>query len=57
MSEKKSSEAEKKAMREAGTNESPYRLRDHSKPPSRYRDYVDEDNLKESKNSSFKQKK
>lgn len=57
MTEKGSAETERKVMRETGTNESPYRLRDHSKPPSRYRDYVDEDSLKESKSASLKQKK
>lgn len=57
MTEKLPVDKERKVMRETGTNESPYRLRDHSKPPSRYRDYVDEDALKEAKNSSLKQKK
>uniref|UniRef100_A0A0N5A8E7 DIRP domain-containing protein n=1 Tax=Syphacia muris TaxID=451379 RepID=A0A0N5A8E7_9BILA len=53
MTEKK----EEKKMRDGGAGESPYRLRDHSKRPSRYRDYLEDDGIKETKTSALKSRK
>lgn len=46
----------RRAMRENALNDSPYRLRDHSKPPSRFRDYVEEEDFN-SKTSPLKPKR